>query len=153
MPSFSSASAGDVSLICVAYGGTNMNTDNGSPWTLSASNSQHWSFGSQVYESLYGTVRPAGYTSAAWATSRLVAEYLQRSGNNLSGRMRTNAPLSADYGPFADGVYTNPPAVARWGGGHSTNIFGGWAMEFIQFNRVLTTGERDALQDSALATW
>jgi len=157
IPSFSSPSAGEMSLICVAYGGANMATDNASPWVFNSfggsGGSQHWQFSNQAYESLYGTTRPAGYSSAAWATSKLVAEYIQRSSNNLTGRMRTNAPLSADFGPFADGTYSNPPALARWGSGHNTIIFGGWTQELFQFNRVLTTVERDALQDDALATW
>jgi hypothetical protein len=158
IPSFSIAPAvaGEVSLVVV--GSVDTNADDGSPWGLPNSGNQHWAFnsgGGNIYESLFGNVRPLlGQPAVSWPLNRLTCEYIYRQSNNIETRMRTTEPRNYASGLVGDGVFSAATGSASsWGSGHGTNKFGGLVHELILFKRLLTATERDALQTAELAAW
>jgi hypothetical protein len=158
LPNFSYAPtvAGELSLIVV--GSVDTNADDGSPWTINAGSSQHWTYdsgGGQIYESLAGTFRPSlGTPAISWPLNRLTCEYIYRQANNIETRMRTTEPRNYASGLVADGTFqTTTGTLSNYGAGHGSNKFGGLVHELILFKRLLTATERDALQTAELAAW
>jgi hypothetical protein len=125
-----------------------------------------WAFGgNDYYPSLYEPNRPnAGSLGSNWMINRLVSWYESVETGAQNGYIRAapvSSPIDVAAWNFA-GHRSTPTVVAgvlnftptnRWYGRTNAAQFVGWVGEQTVLKRLLTVGERDAIQLEQMASW